>query len=510
MRTWNWCLLGLLLLTIAARAEQGTAPVFIDTGGLTGSVVPGSPIRVFRGVPYAAPPVGRLRWRPPQPAPAWKGIRDCTRFGPSCPQPPARIVPEQEGKQHEDCLYLNVWTAARQGDRRPVAVWIHGGGFSIGSGAQSVYDGRHFARNGVVVVSINYRLGPFGFLAHPALSAESPRGISGNYGLLDQVAALQWVQRNIAAFGGDPRNVTIMGESAGAVSVGCLLTSPLSRGLFHRAILQSGVPAFETTLEQAEATGSEIAGQLGSDDPAELRARSAEALLAAADPRVGLFGRGRRLWPVVDGYVLPRPPMEVFASGQHHDVPIMVGTNADEGTLFLRQLPIRRPVGYRMLVSRMFGDQADRVLEMFPARSADEVRPALGHLITVAVFVAPTRRLARALEAQRSPVFVYHLSRVSPGGQRSGMGATHGVDVLYVFRTLPPGWTDEVDSRVSETMHAAWVRFANAGDPNGGGLPKWPSYTAAGDAHMQFGDRPRTRHGLWVRACDVLDQVSAR
>ena len=516
------------LCQIADRAYGADDTVVaIESGRARGlTVESGSDVRVFRGVPFARPPVGKLRWRPPQPAERWRNVRDCTEFAPSCPQPVARIIPEVQGNRSEDCLYLNVWTAGKAGDKRPVMVWIHGGGFSIGGGAQRTYDGRHFAASGAVLVTINYRLGPFGFMAHPALSAESQQRASGNYGLMDQIAALKWVRRNIAAFGGDPRNVTIFGESAGGVSVACLLASPLAKGLFDRATMQSGVAEITTPLRggngkepAAETVGVKIADQLGIEAPesdsartaAQLRAKSAEELLAAANPRVGLFGKGLKLWPVIDGYVLPRPTAEIFADGKHNDVPVMLGSNSDEGTLFLRQLPIRRPEGYQLVVRALFGQDAQRILAIFPVGPDGDVKQALARLITASAFVATTRRTARRLESQKSPVWLYHFTRVSPGAEQKSIGATHGIEIFYVFKTLPRGnWTDEADIAVSNAMHAAWLRFARSGNPNGKGLPNWPAYTAEADTHLEFGDEPKTGRHLWRDECDLFDEIGSR
>lgn len=509
-----------LLVAAAPRADI----VQIDSGRIRGTVEPDVAVRVYRGIPFARPPVGALRWRPPQPVQPWSGVRECTEFGPSCPQPPASIVREVEGTRSEDCLYVNVWTAAGADDRRPVMVWIHGGGFTIGSGAQKTHNGRQFAASGVVLVTINYRLGPFGFMAHPALSAESARHVSGNYGMLDQVAALRWVKRNIVAFGGDPGNVTIFGESAGGVSVGCLLASPLAKGLFHRAVMQSGVAARSTPLRghaargrSAEATGIEVATRLGLSVPggdsaetaAALRAVSAERLLETANPRVGLFGKGQPFWPCVDGFFLPEPPSRIIVSGEHNDVPVMLGSNADEGTLFLRQLPISRPTGYRLFLRALFGKNSRRVQAMFPAPSPADIKPALNRVVTAGTFVATTRRTARALASAKSPVWLYHFSRVSPAAARSGMGATHGVDVLYVFRTLPAWLATDADSVVAQTMHATWLQFAKTGNPNGGNLPHWPAYTIDNDTHLEFGDTPEVGRHLLRRECDLFDEIDA-
>ncbi len=526
-----WAIAAALLVgaqsIVAAPGEpQQAAAIEVESGQIRGKVDSVERrVRAYLGIPFAQPPVGKLRWRPPQPVEPWDGVRDCTKFGPSCPQPPGTIIPDVRGAKSEDCMYLNVWTAANAGDKRPVMVWIHGGGFTIGSGAQSIFNGRHFAASGAVLVTLNYRLGPFGFLAHPALSAESRHGVSGNYGMLDQIAALRWVQRNIAAFGGDPKNVTIFGESAGAVSVGCLLASPLAKGLFQRAIMESGVAAATQVLRgragprpSAEAAGVEIAKRLGIDKPASgspetaaaLRAKSPEELLAAARPRVGLFGKGQQFWPCVDGYALPEPPADRVAAGKHNDVPVILGTNADEGTLFLRQLPVRRAIGYRFLLRRLFQQDAPRVWALFPAATDAEVRPMLTKVVTVSVFVSGARRMARLLASQQSPVWLYHFTRVSPGAKRTRMGATHGAEVFYVFKTLRGFGTDRTDAALSQAMHAAWLRFGQTGDPNGGGLPQWPAYTGENDTHLEFGDTIRTGRGLWREACDLFDEIHAR
>jgi para-nitrobenzyl esterase len=497
----------------------------IDAGKIRGVIeTPGSTVRVFRGIPYARPPVGEFRWRPPQPVPSWDTVKECSTFGPSCPQPAQKIIPGIAGIQSEDCLYLNVWTAAKEGERRPVMVWIHGGGFTIGSGSQRTYDGLHFAEDGAVQVTINYRLGPFGFMAHPALSAGSPDHVSGNYGLLDQIEALRWVRRNISAFGGDPGNVTVFGESAGSVAVGCLIASPLAKGLFHRAIMESGVPANLPHLRtegkndsSAESAGVEIAREIGIEDPeratdetaARLRAIPPEKLLASSHPRIGLFGGGRRMGPAIDGYVLPRSPLEIFAAGEGNIVPVLMGSNADEGTLFIQQIPIRMPAGYEVAQKRIFGDYAGRVIQMFPAHTPEEVTPAIARLVTVAAFVAPARRTARALSQHESRVWLYHFTRVSPVLKAHSIGATHGIELFYVFKTIPAGvQEEEADLKVADAMHAAWLRFSESGDPNGKGLPEWPAFSTANDTHFEFGDRLGTGQHLMSDECDLFDEIS--
>jgi len=432
-------------------------------------------------------------------------------------------------RQSEDCLYLNVFTpAGSAGDRLPVMVWIHGGGFTTGSGSQAYYDGAALARRGVVVVTINYRLGPFGFFAHPALSAESPHGVSGNYGLLDQIAALQWVQRNIAAFGGDPERVTIFGESAGSVSVCWHLVSPLSEGLFHRAIAQSGVPGGRLRhlkkvcrgREPMESIGRKIAADLGADaaeDPlAHLRGIDAATLLEATRPAQGLFGRGLKFGPVIDGWVAPGDPHRLFESGKFHRVPVLTGANADEGTMFLKQLKIRGKLGYRFLVKTFAREHADDLLKQFPARTQGEVPEALNRMVTVMAFVAPARALARQVAANGGRAWLYHFSRDATTKRFRSYGAFHGAEIAYVFgHTRAPvtrgtRWVlgyDEADHRLADTMSACWARFAATGDPNGDDLPEWPRYDPTADRLLVFGDEVAVTSGLHREACDLIDKI---
>jgi len=524
MRSSAAVLFGCWLLVAAA----GAAAVSPPAGPVAGKTVgPGDRVEAFLGIPYARPPVGPLRWQAPQPLDPWVETRDATRPGPCCPQPKTFLRPV-EGTQSEDCLYLNVWRpvpSVRSGrDLLPVMVWIHGGGFTTGGGSKPIYDGVVLARQGVILVTINYRLGPFGFLAHPALSKESPHGVSGNYGLLDQIAALRWIRHNIAAFGGDAERVTIFGESAGSVSVSCLLASPLAKGLFHRAIVQSGTAdAIRTPLHSSkgdddaksmEQAGLAVAERLDvsgqrPEDAAALRSKTAEELLSAANPKVGLFGRGTKFGPCVDGYVLPEPPRELSAAGRYNDVPVMIGTTANEGTLFTKfQLLIKRPLGYRWLLKRVFGEDAGDVEALYPVESADDVPGQLERVVTAACFTAPARRMARSLAEQgRQPVYLYYFSRACPYLVEQGLGATHGSDIFYVFGTAPKRFSTEVDDRLATAMQGAWVRFAATGDPNGGDLPTWPPYSKAAERHLEWGEAVRVGTDLRRDECDLFDRV---
>ncbi len=502
-----------------ASAVDLDQPITVSGGLITGGFADErGDVRAFKGIPYAAPPIGPRRWRPPAPVADWDGVRACTAFGASCPQPPSSLVGDL-GEQSEDCLFLNVWTPAERAyDRYPVMVWIHGGGFATGSASSDWYDGRHLARQGVVVVTINYRLGPFGFLAHPALSDESERGVSGNFGLLDQIAALEWVRDNIGALGGDPGRVTLFGESAGSASICTLMVSPLAKGLFHRAIAQSGgvhedqrhLSQERNGLEPMEAIGRRIAKTLdchrADDVAAALRAIDAKRLLAAAKPSLGLFGQGVRFGPVVDGWCVPYDPALMWADGKQARVPLMVGTNADEGRLFLRWFP---PVGmdfYQGAVRKLFGGYAERVLGLYPAVDDSEVAERISGLITDTTFVMPARALVRAMDKIGSKAWMYRFTRVAPKLRDAGLGATHAAEIPYVFQTLTSEGYDQADRDLARTMAAMWVRFAANGDPNSADHP-WPTYDRATDLHLELGDVIAACAGVRSEACDLFYQM---
>jgi para-nitrobenzyl esterase len=507
----------LLLLATVARAEE---TVKLDTGEIAGSVVTkeGAPeLHVYKGIPFAAPPVGELRWKAPQRPAPWQGVRSCTKFGNACPQPSIPLMSVDE-PQSEDCLYLNVWTPAKKAtEKLPVMVWIHGGSYAFGSGAQSIYDGEALARRGVVVVTINYRLNAFGFLAHPALSAESGKG-SGNYGLLDQIAALEWVKRNIAAFGGDKDCVTIFGESAGGGSVMALLISPLAKGLFHRAVAQSGVlfarPLREAAYgqEPAEKVGERFAAKLGCDTLSAMRQKSAKEVLAAAMLNANPLGEGGHdLGPVADGWVIPGDPYDLMR--QQRDVPLLLGTTADEGTLFVvGSAPSVSADAYKKFVTATFGAQAEKVLGLFPARTDKDVSKALAAFLRDVYFIGPNRAFARSRAGLASKTFLYHFTRATPLARTMGLGAHHAAELRYVFDTLDgPGsfGYEAKDHALATKIADAWVRFAKTGDPNGEGLPEWPAYTKEKDEHLELGEEIRVGSGLEREACDTLDRVWA-
>jgi para-nitrobenzyl esterase len=476
-------LLGLAITSTLAFAD----PVRIDGGLIQGTVEDG--LNVYRGIPFAAPPVGALRWAAPQPAKAWDGILPGDKFARACVQNPAARsalnLPAIEVS--EDCLYLNVWTPAKTAaEKLPVMVWIHGGGFFGGASLYDLYSGEELAKMGVVFVSITYRLGKFGFLAHPELSAESPHKVSGNYALLDQIAGLQWVQKNIAAFGGNPGMVTIFGESAGGIAVAALTASPLAKGLFQRAMSESGgflgVPGDGNllTLPSAEKEGQEFAKSVGAVSLADLRKLTADQIFKAS-------GNG---WPIIDGYVIPDDQYKLYQAGKYNDVPLLIGTNSNEGGAFSRPIT---PEQYQASIRQRFGSHADTILKLYPGATPEQARIANGDIMRDSTFAWPTWAWAR-LQTQtgKSGVYLYYFDQPLPG---SGLaGASHGAEMIYVFkhlkqRTLP--WRPE-DYQLAEAIAGYWVNFAKNGDPNGSELPVWPAYKDGEPTVMYFKDKPYT------------------
>jgi para-nitrobenzyl esterase len=524
-------ILPLLWVAGHACAEEPLAAgaVSIDTGKVIGVYDSADQdVRVYKGIPYATPPVGTLRWREPQPVAPWDGVRPCREFGPACPQPKSAIFTEtNKGPMNEDCLYLNIWTPSKAvaSASLPVMVWIHGGGNIQGSASTPFYDGGSLARKGVVLVSINYRLGPLGFFAHPLLSKESKQGVSGNYGLLDQIAALKWVQKNIRAFGGDPNRVTVFGESAGALNIHCLIASPLAKGLFHRAIAQSG-HAFSRNRhlrenwygqESMEKQGERLAKDLGvaeaSDPLKALRALSAETIIDQTKPTLGVGGeKGNRFSFVVDGWVLPDEIKTIFLRGRHNAVPLIVGANADEGTLFTLKPSIRTVEAYRLSVKALYGALADEVLAMYPVNDPAEIRKTLSDSLGDMGFVAGARALARGMGTVKSPAYLYHFTMKAGGKWGAVLGAHHAAEIPYVFDNLDRDRISPDLKRraLAKTMSAYWVRFAETGNPNSEGLPLWPSYGAASDEHLEFGEEIKVGRHLRKAAGDLFDKSMAQ
>ena len=484
-----------LSMSFPTGSSFAAEEIRIEGGTIEAVAARESGVRVFKGIPYAAPPVGELRWRPPRQVAPWEGTRQVGEWGPRCMQS-SRLgdIDPLNKRMGEDCLYLNVWTPARAASERlPVMVWIHGGSNNVGAASQPDYDGTNLAKKGVVVVTVNYRLDVFGFLAHPELTKESGTASSGNYGLLDQIAALQWVQKNIAAFGGNPDLVTVFGESAGAFDISLLMTSPLAKGLFARVIGQSGgaltpVPAVgPKPLRIGEEEGSKFGQALGASSIAELRAKSAQDVLQAAVAAPISYGFG-----VVDGYVVPEHPARLFAQGKQHDVPLLVGWNQDEGTLFAERLAKWGPglPSYAERVQAQFKNDADAVLKLYPSGgSLTEDKAAFATLFGDQIIGYGAWAWAeRASSAAKAPTYRYYFTRRPPGAPELSLnplaapGVYHAAELYYMWNNLQIRdwpWAAE-DRRLADVMASYWVNFAKTGDPNGEGLPQWPAYKPGG------------------------------
>ena len=478
------CLL-LCAVAVAAAADQ----VKVEGGVLEGTTSADSAVRIFKGVPFAAPPVGALRWQAPQPAAAWSGVRKADQFGDRCYQ--GNIYSDmifRDKGTGEDCLYLNVWTPSPAPRKHlPVLVYFYGGGFAAGASDEPRYDGTNFAKKGIVAVTVNYRLGVFGFLAHPELTAESPHKASGNYGMLDQVAALEWVHRNIAAFGGDPSKVTIGGESAGSAAVSALMASPLAEGLFRGAIGESGA-MFNTggllaarPLSKAEEMGLNFAATLGAKSLAEMRAASAEDVQKASAK-----GGPVRFGPIVDGYFLTAEPASVYAAGKQSHVPLLAGWNADENRSSLLAAKLKpTAASFPGLLKARFGDKAGEAAKVYAASTDAEALASAGDLAGDGFIIYSTWKWIEAQTATgHAPVYRYRFDRAVPlpeGMTIPGVKgvAEHSWELEYVFGALDSkkaAWGPE-DRKASAETAAYFANFIKKGNPNGGDLPKWPAFS---------------------------------
>ncbi len=517
--TFNRLTGSVLVAALLGAAALQAAPTVRTAGGVVeGALSADGKVGAFKGIPYAAPPVGPLRWKPPQPVQPWTGVRPAVDFGPRAMQ--GRVFDDmifRDAGPSEDCLYLNVWAPAPpRPPKLPVMVWIHGGGFAAGAASEPRQDGGRLAMKGIIVVSVNYRLGVFGFLALPGLARESEHRASGNYGLLDQVAALRWVRANIAAFGGDPDNVTIFGESAGSMSVSALMASPRARGLFQRAIGESGslIDLGESlpTRAQAEAKDLKFVQEaFGTVEPDVLRARPARDILEAA---------AKLPWwhfaPDVDGDFLPADGREIYGAGRQSHVPLLAGWNQDEGSYhgFFGDDPPTL-ANYRAQMKARFGAAADAWLQHYPATSDAEARIAARDLEGDKFIAYSTWAwIERHLRTSGEPVYRYEFDQALPlppdAPQGAEAAAPHAADIEFVFlaldsRRLPwrPG-----DRATAELLASYWTNFAKTGNPNGPGLPPWPAYSArSGYPVMHLQAAPRVVPDRQRARYEFLDQL---
>ena len=505
--------LSFLLLALSASAAD--SPTVSVTGGPIRGGILEKGGAVFKGIPFAQPPVGDLRWREPLPVKPWTGVREATTFGAPCAQNANGRMLEAS---KEDCLFLNVWTPEWPAkSRKPVMLWVHGGGNYGGTASSNNFDGESLARHGVVLVSINYRLTVFGFFAHPELTKESPHHASGNYGLLDQIAALKWVHENIARFGGDPGNVTVFGQSAGAVDVDVLMTSPLAKGLFQKVIAESGTVTRNpdagtlsmtalgavmhvktgpvTYSDAAELVEAEQSGEKLGASLHDLRALPASDLLKAVAVPQGSIGPANGV--AVDGHVFPKPPAEVFAAGKEQRVPLLVGNNSRERT------PRTTPEEVTKAIEAMYGSLAPKALALYlPSQPPDPLYGAAdAQWVVDSMYRCPVVAQLVWHTAAGNPAFEYQFDRAAPG--REALGAVHGAEVPYVFGSLGPQYA-AADHDLSAAIQQYWTNFAKTGNPNGAGLPQWPRFDASARGHIEFTDSgPQAREGLRRPYCDL-------
>jgi len=500
----------LLATVILSSSSQGPGKLIpvkqkIEGGSIEGYVNEG--VVIFKGIPFAAPPLGELRWKAPQPVIPWKGVKECKSNPPSAMQ--AKPVPfmmwskefmAPEEPLSEDCLYLNIWTTAESYKSNfPVIVWIHGGGFTGGSGTVPLYDGTEMAKKGVVFVTINYRLGIFGFLAHPDLTAENGGRGSGNYGILDQVEALKWVQKNISAFGGDPTRVTIAGQSAGSFSVNALMVSPLAKGLFSRAIGQSG-GMFSTSrgvasdLKSAEANGVKLLQKIGVSSINELRMKPVDEVMKLN----GMLGI------TIDDNVIP-PSLKTFEAGRQNDVPLITGWNADDG---VSMGPAMNAQSFRQNAEKSYGDRAADFLKVFPSGTDEEAKLSQ-KIISQMFFGYQNFKWASEQSSNgKNKAWLYYFKRVPPG--EPNYGAFHSAEFGYALSTLKL-WNrpfTKTDYDLSAVMSSYWVNFAKTGDPNGPGLPEWPSFSNSKPVVMELGDEAKSGPVPYIDQLKFLDSLN--
>jgi para-nitrobenzyl esterase len=501
---------GLLIATVQLCGVAVARPVQTESGAISGLREAG--LNVYKGVPFAAPPVGQLRWRPPTPAEPWAGMRQAGAFAPACMQEGVSMPGEAPPATSEDCLYLNIWAPSiHTRTLLPVVVWIYGGGYRNGSASMPLYWGDRLAKKGVIVVTVAYRLGPLGFLALPELTRESTQHSSGNYGLMDQIAALEWIQRNIAAFGGDPKRVTIAGQSSGAISVSVLMASPRAKGLFGRAIGESG-GLFEPLqlapnylLANAERDGEKYAASLGVTSLTELRGLPASALLGGANA-------GGVTHPVIEPYVLPMSPYEAFASGQQNDVPLLIGSNAEEARALTDVSNVTADT-FDAGIQASFGALPAPIMTAYPHATDEEARQARLDLERDLRFGWDMWAWARLQAATgRRPIYYYSFRHKPPfpaGSVYAGWGASHFAELWYVFDHLnQESWCwSKADRKLADEMSSYWTNFAKSGDPNSAGLPVWPAFAKTDGRVLHLGDPVTTDGVANIASLTVLDSV---
>ena len=504
-------------------------PVKLQAGPVSGTAAENG-VFVYKGIPYASPPVDNLRWKPPLPVTSWEKTKKCLSYGPACPQPKVSWIFSRKYKQvSEDCLYLNIWTPLKpnQSGKLPVMVWIHGGAFMTGSASDDFYDAQGLAKQDVVVVTFNYRLGPLGFLAHPLLSKESEYNVSGNYGLLDQIEVLKWVRGNISAFGGDPSRVTIFGESAGGRSVAHLMVSPLSQGLFHGAIMQSSsvyrpiqhLRESWYNRSSMEDIGKKVARELDADtksDPlAFLRSKNAKEIIVAAKAKLaGMKAnekKGSPYEPIVDGWVIPDDPSDLFDAGRQHKVPVIVGTNADESTLFTNSMRLMRARKLRKLLRDTFPDFTNEILNLYSMDDKKSAFSAMNQILNDMNCNSPMRNIARNMVNIGPKAWRYHFTRVRTDFMGKKFGAWHGSEIRFIFNSLDKafGKPEAIDNKLSEIMSSYWVHFAKTGTPNKPGLPQWPIYNVDQDPYIELGDQIKIKYQLNRVSTDLFQKIEA-
>jgi para-nitrobenzyl esterase len=503
---------------------QAPAPVKVEGGLVQGTIEDG--LMVYRGIPFAVPPVEDLRWRAPHPVMKWNGVKETVKFAPACIQG-MRMGPGGSGPApSEDCLYLNIWSPAKSPrDRVPVFVWIYGGGFAMGSTSEATFGGEKLAKKGVILVSIAYRVGQMGFFVHPELSAETRNHVSGNYGLLDMIAGLQWIQKNIAAFGGDPRKVTIFGESAGGIAVSMLCASPLAKGLFHGAISESGgsfgppspapLPGENMKrLADAERSGVAILKEAGVASIAEARKLTPDKLagggIRSQPARTGGNPPGLNYWPTIDGWVIPDDQYKLYEAKRYNDVPVLIGYNSDEGMSFS---PPKTTEDYIDSVRSRFGPFADKLIAAYPPGTGTVAKTARD-LMRDTAFGWHTWIWARLQSRTgKSKVFYYYFDQhpdYPADSPQAGRGSPHGQEVAYVFQHLNPNQKPaKSDEAISEAMATYWTNFAKFGDPSGPSLPQWPAFSDANPVLMYFAQTPHIGPVPSADALKVLDQYFA-